>query len=72
MEAALAGIARLMGGVSGGLLMDFWAQDVDVIAKAAVGAGLKCLKGEVKEKMWLVDQKEILKLGKTEWKDETV
>lgn len=68
-EAVLKGIARVAGMVSGGLLKDFWAQDVDVIGRAAVSAGLKCLEGGAPEgKVWEVNQSEIIRLGRTEWK----
>jgi hypothetical protein len=42
-------------------------QDADIIAKAAVSAGLKALGGTA-PKVWLIDQSEIVKLGRTEWK----
>lgn len=42
-EAVLRGVARVAGMVGGGLLKDFWAQDADVIGRAAVSAGLRCL-----------------------------
>lgn len=51
-------------------LTDFWAQDVDVIARAAVHAGLKALKGDVptgSEKVWVLSQSDIVRLGRTEW-----
>ncbi|KAH0844029.1 hypothetical protein AYO21_02212 [Fonsecaea monophora] len=49
-------------------LKDSWAQDAEVIAKAAVAAAIKAEKGEVKDKVWVIDQKEILRLGDKEWK----
>jgi hypothetical protein len=66
-EAALRGVAKFMGAISGGLLKDWWAQDADVIGKAAVSAGLKALEGGA-PKVWDVEQSEIVKLGRTEWK----
>jgi hypothetical protein len=42
-------------------------QDSDVIARAAVSAGLKALEGDA-PKVWEVGQSEIVKLGRTEWK----
>lgn len=69
VEAAFRTLAKGMGAVSGGLLKDFWAQDADVIAKAAVSAGLKCLNGEAPPgNVWILQQADIVKLGKTEWK----
>jgi len=45
---------------------DFWAQDAEVIARAAVAAGLKSLEGG--QKVWMVGQSDIVRLGRTEWK----
>ncbi len=69
-EAFLQTIARGMGAVSQGWLKDWWAQDVDVIGRAAVAAGMQCLEGKREEGVWLVGQSEILRLGRTEWKGE--
>jgi uncharacterized protein YbjT (DUF2867 family) len=66
IEAVFRGTAKLLGALSGGALKDAWAQDADVIARAAVKAGLKA--SEVKEselKFWEVDQGEILSLGRS-------
>lgn len=72
-EAVLRGVARAAGMVGGGLLKDFWAQDADVIGRAAVSAGLRCLEedgggGKMEGRVWVVDQSEIVRLGRTEWK----
>lgn len=64
-EAVFRKIAGAMGSVANGL-KDFWAQDADVVAKAAVAAGLQALEG--KPKVWEIGQAEIVKLGRTEWK----
>jgi uncharacterized protein YbjT (DUF2867 family) len=70
-EAVVRNIATFAGAISGGILKDPWAQDADVIAKAAVNAGLMCLEGKAPEgKVWNVSQSSIIKLGKTEWKAE--
>lgn len=45
-------------------LKDAWAQDADVIAKAAVKAGELCLEGQREDGVWIVGQSEIIKLGK--------
>lgn len=66
------GAIRLVAGFAGKIsnsLKDFWAQDADVIAKAAVNAALRVERGEVSEKVWVVDQHEIIRLGRSEWKD---
>jgi len=49
-------------------LKDTWAQDADVIGRAAVSAALKAEKGEVKERVWVLEQADIIRLGATEWK----
>ncbi|OBT44038.1 hypothetical protein VE00_05629 [Pseudogymnoascus sp. WSF 3629] len=68
-EYAIQGVARVFGAVSGGWLSDGWAQDADVIAKAAVSGGLKALAGEGPASL-TIGQSEILRLGRTEWKTE--
>nr|POE49035.1 protein fmp52, mitochondrial [Quercus suber] len=67
-ELVLQKIARAAGSVSGNRLKDFWAQDADVIAKAAVRAGLDSLEGREPGKVRLVTQADVIKLGRTEWK----
>lgn len=66
-EAAFRGVAKFMGAISGGLLKDFWAKDVEIIGRAAVSAGLKALE-DGSPKVWKLEQSEIIKLGRTEWK----
>ncbi|KAK4635326.1 hypothetical protein CLAFUW4_00021 [Fulvia fulva] len=66
-ELGLRKFAGLLGSISNGL-KDFWAQDADVIAKAAVHAGLDALNGGQKEKVRVLGQAEIVRLGRTEWK----
>jgi hypothetical protein len=59
----IAGLTGLLGqGVK-----DAWAQDAEVVGKAAVAAGLKALEGG-QPKVWQVGQAEIVRLGRTEWK----
>lgn len=69
MQGLVGGIANVAGGVSGGMLKDGWAQDADVIAKAAVQAAIDCLDGKETEKYRILGQADIVRLGKTEWKD---
>ena len=81
VEGSLRALAKGLGAMSGGRLKDFWAQDADVIARAAVVAGVMAAEGRVPAaaaaaattscggvgkdgKVWVVDQKQILKLGK--------
>lgn len=68
-ELVLRMIAGLAGSVSG-KLKDPWAQDDVVIARAAVRAGLDCLGGEEKEKVRVLAQSDIVRLGRTAWKSE--
>lgn len=66
-EGVFRKIASGLGSVSP-LLKNFWAQDADVIAKAAVSAGLQGLEGEGKKGVTVLEQADIVRLGKTEWK----
>ncbi|KAK3711490.1 Protein fmp52, mitochondrial [Vermiconidia calcicola] len=68
-EAAMRSVANVAGSVSGNRLKDFWAQDADVVAKAAVRAGLDCIEGKEKEKIRVLEQADIVRLGRTEWKE---
>ena len=47
-EAFMRGVAGALGSVSTKWLKDGWAQDADIIARAAVSAALKAEAGEVK------------------------
>jgi uncharacterized protein YbjT (DUF2867 family) len=67
-ESVLRAVALGLGKINSRWLKDSWAVEAEVIAKAAVAAGLKAAKGEVKEKVWIVGQREIIRLGRTEWK----
>lgn len=67
-ELVLRKVASFAGAVSGNKLKDFWAQDVDIIARAAVRAGLDCVEGRQTEKVRLVTQSDIVRMGRTEWK----
>lgn len=69
-EGVLRGIARALGRVSEKGLKDWWAQEADVIARAAVNAGMQCVEGKREEGTWYVEQKDIIRLGRTEWKSE--
>ncbi|RMJ27195.1 Protein fmp-52, mitochondrial [Aspergillus sp. HF37] len=66
MEAA----ARYMAGFAGKLhagLKDGWAQDAEVIGRAAVNAGVRALEGNVpqgSEGVWVLYGNEILQVGK--------
>ena len=68
-EAIVRKIAQAMGGVSKALT-DFWAQDAEVVARAAVAASRECAQGRKSEGVWIIDQAEIVRLGRKERKDD--
>lgn len=68
-EAPLRWVAAGLGHISTHYLKDFWAQDADVIAKAAVSMALKANRGELKDKVVYLHAKEIIKYGREEWQD---
>lgn len=68
-EYVLQVVARAMGSISGSALKDFWAQDAEVIGRAAVVAGLMACEGKSPEgKVWYVGQSDVVRLGRNEWK----
>ncbi|KZF21097.1 protein fmp52, mitochondrial precursor [Xylona heveae TC161] len=69
-EAIMRGVANCLGALNTTWLKDGWAQDANVIAQAAVAAGLSCKEGRIpegKEKVWVLKQADIVRLGRTEW-----
>ncbi|KIW73559.1 hypothetical protein PV04_01664 [Phialophora macrospora] len=66
VEGLAQSLASVVGKVHGSF-KDSWAQDADVIAKAAISAAAKVEKGEVKDKVWVLKQKDIIQLGSKEW-----
>ena len=65
-EFAIRKIAGFAGTLGNGF-KDFWAQDADIVGRAAVSAGLQAIE-EGKPKVWELGQADIVKLGRTEWK----
>ncbi len=65
-EAVIRKLASVAGMLGNGF-KDFWAQDAEVVGKAAVNAGLQALEGD-KPKIWELGQSDIVRLGRTEWK----
>lgn len=65
-------VARFIAGAVGKVHAGFknsWAQDADVIGRAAVNAGLKALEGDVpagSEKVWVLNGSDIIRLGQKE------
>jgi uncharacterized protein YbjT (DUF2867 family) len=68
-EAVFRSIAKGIGMITK-RLTDFWAQDADVIGKAAVSAAMQCVEGKREQGVWVVSQSDIIRLGRTEWKVE--
>jgi hypothetical protein len=69
VEGIFRKAASLAGSISGNKLKDFWAQDADLVARAAVAAGIECLEGKQTEKVRVLGQADVVKLGRTEWKE---
>lgn len=67
-EGIFRKVASGFGKISNSL-KDPWAQEAEVIGKAAVSAGLKALNGQAPEKVWILNGSDIIKLGRTEWKE---
>ncbi len=66
-ETALRYVALGLGYLHNSL-RDSWAQTADPVAKAAISAAIKVEKGEVKDRVWVLGQQDILRIGVTEWK----
>lgn len=66
MEAVIRCFAGALGKLHSSL-KDPWAQDSDVIGRAALNAGLKAFNGDVpagSEKVWVLNGSDILRLGR--------
>jgi uncharacterized protein YbjT (DUF2867 family) len=63
-EVALRWMAKSLGNVKP-VLKDTWAQDGDLIAKAAVHAGVQCMEGKREAGVWVVGQPDIVTLGQS-------
>lgn len=64
-EFVVRSIAKFAGNVSQAL-KDPWAQDAEVIARAAINAGKECIDGKREKGTWMLSQAEIVRLGKEE------
>jgi len=67
--ALMAGFVGLMGKVLGQGARDFVGQDAEVIARAAVHAARIAEEGKAPEKYWVLEASDVVKLGRTEWKE---
>lgn len=65
-EAIMRGIAKGLQVISKGLLTDWWTQDAEIVGGAAVRAVMMCVEGKREDGVWIVDQPEIVRLGKAE------
>lgn len=65
MIGAVKGLGRILGlGVQ-----DRIGQEAEVIARAAVQAARIAEEGKAPAKFWVLEQNDIVRLGRTEWKD---
>jgi uncharacterized protein YbjT (DUF2867 family) len=64
----MLGLARGIGRVFGQGALDPFAQDAEVIARAAVHAAKIAEEGKAPAKYWVLEQRDIVRLGRTEWK----
>ncbi|KAK3941635.1 hypothetical protein QBC46DRAFT_458151 [Diplogelasinospora grovesii] len=68
-----AGIANTvvtgMGSLFGMGVQDKVGQEADTIAKAAIHAARLAEQGKAPSKYWVLEQNDIVRLGRTEWKD---
>jgi uncharacterized protein YbjT (DUF2867 family) len=62
-------MATFLGKISGGLLKDPWAQDADVVALVAVSALLDVTNKRNNEKVRVLNQQDVIRMGRTEWKE---
>lgn len=62
-ERAFQMVANGMGALTK-KAVDFWAQDVAEVGRAAVAAGQMCLEGKREPGVWIVDQAAIVKMGR--------
>lgn len=66
---AMHAFAGLFGRVAGQGAMDKLGQEAEVIARAAVSAARIAEGGKAPEKFWALEQADIVRLGRTEWKE---
>lgn len=64
-QFAAGTVAGWMGNLSTGL-KDMWAQDANVVARAAVKSGMLALEGKAPSSVWIIGQADTVKLGREE------
>ncbi|ROT36589.1 FMP52 protein [Sodiomyces alkalinus F11] len=67
-QGVMTGLVRGLGYLGQGL-QDSVGQDHDVIARAAVRAAQLVAEGKAPSKYWVLEQADIVRLGRTEWVD---
>ena len=60
---------RAIGRIAGGWAQDMLGQEAEVIARAAVHAAKLAEQGKAPSKYWILEAKDVIRLGRTEWKD---
>lgn len=66
----MIGTVRALGRWFGLGLQDSIGQESEVIARAAVAAARLAKEGKAPAKYWVLEQADIVRLGRTEWKEE--
>jgi uncharacterized protein YbjT (DUF2867 family) len=66
---AMIGAVRGLGRLFGAGAQDWVGQEAVVIARAAVHAAKMAEAGKAPSKYWVLEQSDIVRLGRTEWKD---
>lgn len=65
----ISGAIGLVGRVAGQGAADKFGQDATVIARAVITAARMVEEGKAPEKFWVLEQADVVRLGRTEWKD---
>lgn len=65
----MMGLVGAVGRFLGQGVKDAIGQDAEVIARAAVHAARIADEGKAPEKYWILEAKDIVRLGRTEWKE---
>ncbi|CAM1501926.1 Fc.00g039100.m01.CDS01 [Cosmosporella sp. VM-42] len=68
-EGLIQGVVKALNHVG---MQDRLGQEAEVIARAAVRAAQLVEEGKAPSKYWVIDSTELIKLGRTEWKESKV